>query len=98
MTFVVYPTPSKSIGMMRNISVLMVLLLAGGAHAQDVTGAIEGVVTDRTAGAVAGARVTARNADTGFVKEAVAAPDGLYRLLLLPIGQYSVTIEAPRNS
>src|SRR5688572_1560294 len=82
--------------MMRNVSVLLLLVLASSAGAQDVTGAIEGVVTDRTAGAVATARITARNVDTGFVREAAAASDGFYRLLLLPIGQYSLTIEAPQ--
>ena len=40
-----------------------------GAFAQDTTGTIEGAVTDKTAGAVAGARVVARNLDTGFTKE-----------------------------
>jgi hypothetical protein len=73
---------------------LWLLLLASSAHAQDVTGAIEGIVADRTEQALPAARVTARNIDTGFVKETAAAPDGFYRLLLLPVGQYSLTIEA----
>ena len=49
-------------------------------------GTIEGAVTDKTAGAVAGARVVARNLDTGFTKETDAGADGFYRLLLLPVG------------
>ena len=36
------------------------------------------------------------NLDTGFTKETTPAADGFYRLLLLPVGQYSVTVEAPQ--
>ena len=36
----------------------------------------------------------ARNVDTGLTKETTAAADGFYRLLLLPVGQYSITVEA----
>ena len=54
------------------------LLAAPAAFAQDTTGAIEGAVTDKTASAVAGAHVVARNLDTGFTKET----DGRRRRLL----------------
>ena len=39
--------------------------------------------------------MVARNLETGFTKETTAAADGFYRLLLLPVGQYSVTVTAP---
>src|SRR6185503_16091889 len=77
------------------IAALAVCLLGvTGALAQDTTGAIEGAVTDKTAGAVAGARIVAKNVDTGLAKETTAAADGFYRLLFLPVGQYSVTVSA----
>ena len=63
--------------------------------AQDPTGVIEGAVSDRTAAAVAGARVAARNLDTGLTKDTQSAADGFYRILLLPPGRYRVTVEAP---
>ena len=69
-------------------------LVAVTAAAQDPTGSIEGAVTDSTSSALAGARVTARNLDTGFVREATSGANGYYRLLLLPIGRYSLTVEA----
>jgi hypothetical protein len=78
------------------LGVWICLLVPGRALAQDTTGTIEGAVTDKTAGAVAGAHVVARNVDTGFTKETKAAADGFYRLLLLPIGQYRVTVNAPQ--
>ena len=74
--------------------VVVLVLVPMRGLAQDPTGAIEGVVTDKTAGVVAGAHVVARNLDTGFTREAHASADGLFRLPLLPVGQYSMTVEA----
>jgi hypothetical protein len=79
---------------LRTMVFAVCLLSAGGVSAQDAIGAIEGAITDRTAGAIAGAHVEARSADTGFTRETKAAADGFYRLLLLPVGQYTVTITA----
>jgi hypothetical protein len=76
------------------VCTLALCLLAVAAHAQNPTGAIEGTVTDTSAGAVAGAHVAARNLDTGFTRDAVSGADGFFRLLLLPVGRYSVTVEA----
>ncbi len=76
------------------LAVLLSALVAGAAHAQDLTGTIEGAVTDRTASAIRGARVVAINRETGFTRETEAGADGFYRVFLLPAGQYSVTINA----
>src|SRR4051794_8270265 len=73
-----------------------ILLAASAAGAQDPTGAIEGAVTDSSAAAVVAARVTAKNMATGLTREAVAAGDGSYRVLALPVGTYVLTVEAPR--
>jgi hypothetical protein len=78
------------------LTVLACLLALSPALAQETTGAIEGMVIDKTAGAIAGARVVARNVQTGFTKEAVTGADGFYRLLLLPVGAYAVTVDAPQ--
>jgi hypothetical protein len=77
------------------LTLLVSLLVPGGAGAQDTTGSIEGAVTDRTAAAIRGARVVAINVDTGLAKETESAPDGFYRILLLPVGTYRVTVHAP---
>ena len=73
---------------------LLILLTTTGALAQDTTGTIEGGVTDKTSSVIAGAHVVAKNLETGFTKETTAGADGFYRLLLLPVGQYSVTVTA----
>ena len=76
------------------LTLLACLLVSTPAFAQETTGSIEGTVTDKTAGAIPAARVAARNVQTGFTKEAVAGSDGFYRLLLLPVGEYTITVDA----
>ena len=73
---------------------LLILSTTTGALAQDTTGIIEGGVTDKTSSVIAGAHVVAKHLETGFTKETTTGTDGFYRLLLLPIGQYSVTVTA----
>jgi hypothetical protein len=75
---------------------VLVCSLATAAFAQDPTGTIEGTVSDATAAALAGAKVSVRNLDTGFTRETTSAADGFYRLLLIPVGRYSLTVEAPQ--
>jgi hypothetical protein len=45
-------------------TVLICLLAAPAAFSQDPTGAIEGAISDKTAGRVSGAQVVARNPAT----------------------------------
>ena len=63
------------------------------AQSESTTGSIEGTISDATAGVVPDARVTAINSRTGLKREVVTNNDGLYRLLMLPVGSYTVTVE-----
>ena len=73
---------------------LSVLLLSTPpVFAQDPTGAIEGAISDRTGSAVP-ATIVVEQPETGFRRETTAGADGLYRLPLLPVGSYKVTIAA----
>lgn len=72
------------------------LLLTNILWGQDPVGAIEGVITDGTMSPVADAKVTAMNLNTGFSKTVLTEKSGLFRIPLLPVGQYSVTAEAPK--
>lgn len=75
-------------------AVVALLLSVGVAFAQNPTGTIEGLVTDRTGGIIPDARVTGTQIETGLVREVTAGPDGLFRLLVLPIGTYRIVVEA----
>jgi hypothetical protein len=73
------------------------LLAFAAAHpalyAQDPVGQIEGLVTDKSAAPIT-AHLVAKNLDTGFVKETSAPANGLFRLPLLPVGKYSLTVDS----
>jgi hypothetical protein len=73
---------------------LVVMVFAPAARAQDPTGAIEGVISDATGAPLARAHVLVNNPDTGLTKEAETAADGFYRILLVPVGTYTVTMRA----
>src|SRR5215468_3437071 len=78
------------------LSILNVLILLASASAlrADVTGSILGVVRDRSQGVVAGARVVATNVQTNLTQETTSGPDGSYRILALPAGNYKLTVTA----
>jgi Carboxypeptidase regulatory-like domain len=58
------------------------------------TGTIIGVVKDASGAVVAGAKVTAKETDTAASRTATTQNDGAYRFDAMPIGNYSVTVEA----
>lgn len=66
----------------------------GPAVAQTVTASITGSVTDPSDAVVVGAKVTAENVATGVVTTARTNPDGVYTIRFLPIGNYTVTVDA----
>jgi hypothetical protein len=82
----------------RRTLVLSLLLCtsAGVALAQDITGSINGIVKDTTGAAVAGATVTITDEDKNIVVRTVTTgEEGEYSAPSLPVGNYSVTVEAP---
>ena len=77
--------------------VCMLLLLAGGSQlfAQVSTqGSILGTVIDSSGAVVPGAQITVTNLDNGLTKKDVTNASGNFEILALPIGTYSVSIEA----
>lgn len=58
------------------------------------TGAIAGVVVDPSGAVLPNARVTVRNEETGFTRQAISTEEGIFRCALLPAGNYSVSVEA----
>lgn len=70
------------------------LLCSLKGFAQDPVGAIEGSISDASKAVIAG-HVVARNLDTGLVRETDSGTNGLFRLPLLPVGRYRVSVDAP---
>src|SRR5262249_21267587 len=63
--------------------------------AQDITGTIVGTVTDPSGAGVPGAKVTVTNTDrNAVIRNTETHTDGNYSAPLLPIGHYTVTVEA----
>jgi outer membrane receptor protein involved in Fe transport len=78
------------------VAVLFFSLFSGAAAiAQQSTGNIAGRVVDEQDAGIVDAAVTARNIDTGFVREVRTDSSGLYVLNALPAGWYDVSSSSP---
>ncbi len=62
--------------------------------AQETTGSINGFVTDPSGAAVSGATVTASDVNRGTAYPTQTNSDGAYYLTHLPVGSYTVKVEA----
>ena len=76
------------------LSLAVLLSFAMPALAQEVTASINGVVTDASGGAVVGAKVVAKDVDRGVVYPTTTNSVGQYNLPRLPVGSYSVRVQA----
>jgi hypothetical protein len=76
----------------------LALILGGSfgvsAFAQNTNGRVIGVVTDAQGAAIADAKVTVTNTGTNVRWNAATDNAGAYQVLDVPIGRYSVTVEA----
>src|SRR5215475_902254 len=63
--------------------------------AQTTAGSIIGTVVDPTQAVVSNASVTVTNIDTGIATKTVTDSSGSYVVTPLPVGHYTVTVEAP---
>ncbi|MGA3160000.1 MAG: carboxypeptidase-like regulatory domain-containing protein [Terracidiphilus sp.] len=77
-------------------ALLLVILvgLAGFAYGQGTSASLTGNVTDPAGAAVAGAAVTVTNIDTNLTQSTKTNGIGTYLIRPLPIGNYTLTIEA----
>jgi hypothetical protein len=75
-------------------AVAVICLAASMASGQTFRATILGSVTDITGATVPGAKVTARNTETGLLRTTETQADVSYRISELPIGNYDVTVEA----
>jgi hypothetical protein len=72
--------------------ILMVCACTQAALAQTVTGSVTGIVTDPSGAIVRDAQVTATNVDTNVQTSQKTNGEGVYNILFLPIGRYTVTV------
>ncbi|MBV9940076.1 MAG: TonB-dependent receptor [Acidobacteriaceae bacterium] len=75
--------------------VILASLLSVLSFAQSTSGNITGTIYDQTGATVPGATVTAKNQETGVESTATATSAGNYRIENLPVGTYTVTVNAP---
>jgi hypothetical protein len=77
------------------VSAVLMLAMVAPVFAQGTTdGTIAGVATDAQGAVISGAKVTAKNAATGQTLNATTEDNGSFRFSNLPVGTYTVTIEA----
>lgn len=81
-----------------SIFLVLILIFSSIASAQTTTASLSGTVFDEKEAVVAGASVKARNQQTGFERTFVTGNDGRYSFVNLPIGEYSLTVEASNFS
>jgi hypothetical protein len=65
------------------------------AYAQQNVGSISGVVTDSSGAAVPNASVSITNTETNLARKIPTDADGNYAAPSLPVGRYTVRVEAP---
>ena len=74
-------------------SLLLALVLPLVAEAQDFRGGIRGTVSDATGGVLPGVTITVTNAETKVAQTAVTDDKGLFEILYLNPGPYTVSAE-----
>ncbi|HET6647104.1 MAG TPA: carboxypeptidase regulatory-like domain-containing protein, partial [Pyrinomonadaceae bacterium] len=76
------------------IFMFLALSVVGFAQSQAGSGQIGGLVTDSNGAAVPNASVKVTNKDTGLERSVTTSEDGLYSVVLLPPGSYTVSAES----
>lgn len=74
--------------------ILLVVVKISLGQSQALSAQIEGTVTDSLGAVIPNAKVTVKNIETGFERSTYTVEAGFYRIPLLPLGTYRVTVEA----
>jgi hypothetical protein len=74
--------------------ITLILLLPAPLAAQEITGNLYGAVTDPSGGAIGNAQITATSAERGNTRQSVSNEKGEWVLTQMPIGTYSLRVEA----
>jgi hypothetical protein len=71
------------------------VLFSSVLSSQTITGSITGTVTDAAKAVVADAKIVATNTGANLIYSTTTNETGVYNLLFLPVGQYTVSATAP---
>src|SRR5580704_4368244 len=74
---------------------LFLCLTAGVGQAQNV-GSVFGTVVDSTGALIAGAKATLSEPEHGFSRTVTSNAGGAYLFPDIPVGTYTLTVEAPK--
>src|SRR5258708_32072746 len=79
-----------------SFALIAILLYVSPAllHAQTVSGTILGAIQDQQGAAIPKVDVSARNVETGAVRNTVADESGNYRISNVPAGSYEISAAA----
>ena len=72
----------------------LVVLVSSPVLAQKITGDISGDIADTSGAVIPNAAVTAKNLGTDLTRTATTTSSGSYRIPDLPVGNYSVSVQA----
>ncbi len=75
------------------LTLLVIICGPSPGFAQEVTASITGTITDPSGAPIVGAAVTAKDVDRGTSWSATTNEVGIYNILKIPVGNYSVRVE-----
>src|SRR5437763_567439 len=75
------------------VAVALILLCCLFTSAQNITGTIQGIITDPSGAILPGVSVTVHNLRTNQTRNVLTNETGTYIVPLLPVGTYEVTAE-----
>jgi len=84
----------SAFGVVVCVSALLILAVGSALAQSATTGALTGTITDASGAVIVGATVTATNVATGQSRSVATDTSGLYKISLLPPGNYSVKFSA----
>ncbi|HTQ95392.1 MAG TPA: carboxypeptidase-like regulatory domain-containing protein, partial [Candidatus Acidoferrum sp.] len=73
---------------------VLVLFASGSLVGQGIFATLTGVVSDSSGAVVADAKITLTDSTSGSARETVSNGDGYFAFASVPVGSYSLTVEA----
>src|SRR5215813_6615090 len=86
----------RDFSLVKSLLLVLAFALVGvmPAHAQKVTGDLQGTVTDESKAVITGAEIVVKNTGTGAEVSTMTNENGIYKVPALQPGLYTVTVTA----